>query len=73
MVGQVFDLLGQSVGVERFHGVHNACVQHSPPLQQEAAVGHLVRQGMLENIDLLGEQTSLVEELCRLEVCQATV
>jgi hypothetical protein len=32
-----------------------------------------VRQGMLESVFLLGEQARLIQELRRLEVCQAAV
>ena len=48
-------------------------MQHPPPLQQEAAVGHLVGQGVLEGVVRLGEQAGLVEELRRLQVRQAAV
>ena len=73
MVRQAFDLLGHPVGRERLEGLDQARVQHPPPLQQEAAVGHLVRQGMLEGVFLLGEQAGLIQELRRLQVRQATV
>jgi hypothetical protein len=55
MVRQAFDLLGHPLGRERLEGLDKARVQRPPPLQQEAAVGHLVRQGMLEGVFLLGE------------------
>ena len=32
-----------------------------------------MRQGMLEGVFLLGEQAGLIQELRRLQVCQATV
>ena len=44
-----------------------------PPLQQEAAVGHLVGEGMLEGVGVLGEEPRLIEELGRLQVGQAAV
>ena len=71
MVRQAFDLLGHPVGRERLEGLDNARVQHPPPLLQEAAVGHLLRQGMLEGIGRLGEEARLIEELGGLEVRQA--
>src|SRR5260370_23687374 len=42
MVCQAFDLLGHTVSGERFKNLHDAGVQLPPPLQQEAAVGHLI-------------------------------
>ena len=48
-------------------------MQHPPPLLQETAVGHLVRQGVLEGVLALGEEARLVEELGRLEVRQAAM
>ena len=49
-------------------GLDQTRVQHTPPLQQQTVVGHLVRQGMLEGVFLLGEETRLIQELRRLEV-----
>ena len=72
-MGQAFDLLGHPLRRERLEGLDNARVQRPPPLQQEAAVGHLVRQGMLEGVFRLGEQAGLIQELRRLEVRQAAV
>ena len=73
MVRQAFDLLGHPLGRERLEGLDKARVQHPPPLQQEAAVGHLVRQGMLEGVFRLGEQAGLIQKLRRLQVRQAAV
>ena len=73
MVGQAFDLLGHPLGRERLEGLDNAGVEHPPPLLQEAAVGHLVGQGMLEGVLALGKEARLVQELGRLQVRQATV
>ena len=63
MVRQTFDLLDHPVGREHLEGLDNTPVQHPPPLQQEAAVGHLVRQGMLEGVFRLGEQARLIQKL----------
>ena len=59
-------MLSRPLGRQRLKGLDNARVQEAPPLQQEAVVGHLVREGMLEGIDLLGDKARLVEELGRL-------
>jgi hypothetical protein len=71
VVGQAFDLLGQAIGSEAFEGLDNARMQHPPPLQQEAAVCHLVRQGMLERVLDPGKEASLIEELRGLQVSEA--
>ena len=73
VVRQVFDLLSPLLGCQRLERFDNACVQHAPPLQQQAAVGHLVREGMLEGVLALGKEPRLVEKLGRLEVCQAAM
>ncbi len=89
MVRQAFDLvrvlpsgrkalrprshLGPPRGRQRLQGLDNTRMQEAPPLQQEAAVGHLVREGMLEGIDPLGDKARLVEELGRLQVGEAAV
>src|SRR5262249_16581787 len=57
----------------RLKGLDNASMEHPAPLQQQAAVGHLVRQGMLKSVFWLGEQARLIQELRRLQVRQATV
>jgi hypothetical protein len=73
MVRQPFDLLSDPLGRECLQGLDQARVQHPPPLQQEAAVGHLMRQGMREGVVRLREQAGLIQELRRLEVHQAVV
>ena len=73
MVRQAFDLLGRPVPGERLQGLDDAGVQHPPPLLQETAVGHLVRQGVLEGVLTLGEEPRFVEELGRLEMREATM
>jgi hypothetical protein len=72
-VCQPFYLLSHPLGRQRFEGFDNARVQPPPPLQQEAVVGHLVCQGMLEGVFRLGEQARLIQELRRLEVHQAAM
>ena len=73
MVGQPFDLLGQPVAGERLEGLDDAGMERAPPLLQQAAVGHLVGEGVLEGVLELGEEARLVEELGRLEVREAAV
>ena len=73
MVGQPLDLLGQAVPGERLDGLDDAGVQHAPPLLEQAAVGHLVGQGVLEGVLQLGEEARLVQELGRLQVRETAV
>ena len=70
---QAFHLLGQPLRGERLQGLDNTGVQHPPPLLEETAIGHLVRQGVLEGVLALGEEPRLVEELGRLEVRQTAM
>ena len=46
-------------------------MEHPPPLVQQAAVGDLLRQGVLEGVGQLGEQTRLVQELGVLKMREA--
>ena len=59
--------------IERFEGRDDAGMEHPPPLLEQAAVGHLVGQGMLKGIAHVGEEARLVEKLGGLEVREATV
>jgi hypothetical protein len=64
---------GQPVGRQRLQGRHYAGVQYPPPLLEEATVGHLVGEGVLEGVLPLGEQACLIEELGPLELRQTAV
>jgi hypothetical protein len=48
-------------------------MQRAPPLVQQAAVGHLVGQSVLEGILMGGKEPYLVQQFCRLEQRQATM
>ena len=67
MGGEAVDLLGQSVGIQPLHRIHDARVERASPLLEEAPVGHLVGEGMLERVLEVGEEPRLVEELSGLE------
>ena len=58
VVGQPLDVLGQPVGVEPLDGLHDPRVQRAAPLVQQAAVGDLVGQRVLERVLELGEQAA---------------
>ena len=73
MLSQAFDLLGHPVSGERLQGLDDAGMQRPPPLLQEAPVGHLVGEGMFKGIDMVGKELRLIEELCRLQVGEASL
>jgi hypothetical protein len=73
MVRQAFDLFGQAIPGERLEGLDDAGMQHAPSLLQEAAIGHLVSQGVLEGEFALGEKPRLIEKLSGLQMGQATM
>jgi hypothetical protein len=68
MVGQAFDFLGHLIPDERLQGLYDADMEYPPPLLEEAAVGHLLGEGVLESVDQLGKQTRLVQKLGILEM-----
>jgi len=70
MVGQALDLLGHPISSERLEGLDDAGMQRPPPLQQEAAVGHLVGESVLEGVLMVGKQPGFVEELAGLQMRQ---
>ena len=70
---QPFDLLGQAVGIESLKGVHNAVMESTPTLLQQAAVSHLMGERMLERVFELGEGARFVEEFAGLEGREAAL
>jgi hypothetical protein len=60
-------LLRQSIGVKPLDRLHDAGVQPFTPLLQQAAVGDLVGERVLEGVFEVGEQSLLVDELCSLQ------
>ena len=59
-MGEAVDLLGEAVGSEAFESLHNAGVEHVSPLQQEAVIGDLVREGVFESVLQVREEAGLV-------------
>ena len=62
VVCQAVHLLGQPLRGEYFKDLDKTGVQGAPPCLQETAVGHLLCQGMLEGMDLCGEEPRLGEK-----------
>ena len=73
MVGEPLDLLLQISGVNLFESADDAGVQGPAAFLEQRAVGHLVGEGVLEGVLLLGEHLRLVQELGRLQVGQAAM
>ena len=48
-------------------------MQRPPPFVEQAAVGHLVRQGVLEGVDTFWKEVRLVEQLGRLQAGETTM
>jgi hypothetical protein len=63
VVCQSFDLVGQMGRIAALKGRQDASMERASPLLQEAAVGDLVGESMLEGIDTLGAKTRLIEKL----------
>ena len=70
VMGQPFDLFEQAVGIESLDGVHDAGMEGALPFLQEAAVGHLMGERVLERVRRAREEPRLVEELGGLEVAE---
>jgi hypothetical protein len=56
--------------VEVFHRVHDPRMKRAPAIAEHAAVGHLMRERMLEGVFEIGEQTRLVQKLAVLQLRQ---
>ena len=67
---QPLDLLGQPVGIEPLDRRRDPTVKLAPTPLEEAPVGDLVREGVLEGVLEVGEEPGLVEELRGLQVGQ---
>jgi hypothetical protein len=72
VVGESLDLLPESIPVEHLDCANQARVKLSTALLQEAAVRHLVREGVLECILEVREEPGLVKKLGGLKPVEAT-
>ena len=72
VVGESLDVLGEPVGIEPLDHLDDARVQLTASLLQKGAVGHLVRERVLEAVLEVGKEARLVEELGGLEAGEAT-
>src|SRR5262249_26573291 len=63
-------MLGRPVEVEFLNDLHDADVQLASPSLEQARIGDLVRQRVLEGVFDVREETGLVEELRGLEILE---
>ena len=68
VMGQPLYMLREAVTVKRLDRVDDPGVKIAPTVLQEAAVGDIVREGMLEGVLEVGKEARLVQELGGLEV-----
>ena len=61
----------EAVGTEGLDGNQDAGMERAAALPEQAAVGDLVRERVLERVLWVGEQARLVNELSRLEATKA--
>jgi hypothetical protein len=69
-MGEPLDLLTEAITVEALHGLRDPDVEVTAPAGEEAPVGHLVGERVLEGVFEIGEEARLEEELGRLKVVQ---
>ena len=60
-------MLAEAIAVERLDRVDDPRVKRAAALLEQAAVGDLVGEGVLEGVLEIGEEARLVEELGRLQ------
>ena len=70
-MGQALNVLRESPGVASLDGLDGPGVESTSALLQEAPIGHLVSQRVLEGVLNVREQARFVEELGRLEPGEA--
>src|SRR5207245_7231556 len=72
VMGEPLDLLAQALPVKRLDRGDDPRVQLAPPLLQESAVRHLVRERVLEGVLGIRIKPGLVEELGALQAIEPT-
>jgi len=68
VVSEPLHVLSQPVGIALLNGIDDPGVEGPPSTLEQARVGDLMRQRVLERVLDIGEKPSLVEELSALEV-----
>ena len=72
VMGEALDLLGEPIAVETLHGLGDPSVEVTAPAREEAPIGHLMGERVLERVLEVGEEARLVDKLGRLKVSQLT-
>src|SRR5262245_36381731 len=72
VVGELFDVLGQTLVVQRRERVGDVTMKRAAALVEEAAVRHVVGQGVPEGVLDVWKELRLVEELAGLEMHEAS-
>jgi hypothetical protein len=67
MVGQAFDVLAEPIGIAPLDRLHDLAVEAAAPVLEQAPVGDVVCEGMLEGVLDVREDSRLVQELGGLE------
>jgi hypothetical protein len=70
-MGQQLDLVAQAIVADRFAGRDDPRVKLAAAFLQHAAVGYILRQRVLEAVLQVGKESSLVDELRRLQAGQS--
>ena len=62
-MGQPLDVLSQPVGIEPLDGLDDPAMEGAPPVREQAAVGHLAGERVLEGVLEVRNEAGLVQEL----------
>src|SRR5206468_3302534 len=71
MVGQAVDVLSQPVSMQVLNRRQDPSVEGPPSIREDACVGHLVAQSVLEDVFPLWDELRLMEELAPMKLREA--
>src|SRR5262249_50201438 len=71
MMTQTVGVFAEPIGIQALDAVHDFAMEATPPVVEQAAVGDLVGEGMLERVLEIREEMRLIEELGGLEMTEA--
>src|SRR5262249_46847133 len=63
MMGEAIDPLNEAVGIQSLDTLGDACVEPSTPVVDEAAIGNLMGQRVLERVFEIREESRFIEQL----------
>src|SRR4029453_16546132 len=70
VMGEPLDLLTEAITIEALHGLHDPDMEVTASAAEDAPVGHLMGERVLEGVLEIGEEARLVEKLGRLKMAQ---